>query len=500
MEERHLEETSPLANNGLPQVSIDPTLSDWGEVRSQTFHPPNGGMVSASNALLNQLLDRVAPPQPNLASEAYDEEEFPSHFVNSELNQTVDRLPGAEQGDQWSYRLPEGLPARGSLPFPDPSGGSIQTENSTLQTPTMPLPDPQPMPVTANPTPAESPMATEAEETAVWQRYLIVGGSIAAVLFFGALLRNSSVFLGSGSPPAPIASPTTKPGASRPINPPARAGNPANPARTGSQPANGGQPVPPAPLSQEQINRNLLNEAKASIQTNQVSQFRQAIERASRIQPDQPLYPEAQESIQRWSLIILDTAEGRASQGRYTEAIRAAQLIPKTQPELYNRAQQAIVLWRTAPTSSPTPSRPAPASDRLTQAKRIIRPGEASSYNKAISIARRIPSSAPEYPESQRLLKEWSQTILNLAQNRANRDNYSLAIQAALLVPPGTPAYAQAQKSVTQWSQELLDLARQRASQRRFRTAIRTAQLIPQDSPLYNEAQAAIGRWERRRL
>ena len=65
----------------------------------------------------------------------------------------------------------------------------------------------------------------------------------------------------------------------------------------------------------EQINTALLTDALTAIQPAQASQFTEAIAKARRIQPGEPVYDEAQQNIKSWSQTILDIAEGRAATG-----------------------------------------------------------------------------------------------------------------------------------------------------------------------------------------
>ncbi len=95
-----------------------------------------------------------------------------------------------------------------------------------------------------------------------------------------------------------------------------------------------------------QENRQILNYAKTFVSANQASRLNQGIEVARQIKPNTPLYQEAQESITRWSLGILEIAQGRANQGNFQEAIAAAQLVPPDRHHLYDIAQQSITRWQ----------------------------------------------------------------------------------------------------------------------------------------------------------
>lgn len=160
----------------------------------------------------------------------------------------------------------------------------------------------------------------------------------------------------------------------------------------------------------QQAAQGSLREAQAAISRprdltaiNQASDFNYAIRLARRIQPNHPLYREAQADISRWSAMILELAESRASQPNrgltdvaaqnYNSAIAAAQLVPRDRDDISTRAQQQI--------------------------------------------------------------NQWSQAILSLAQARAQEGDLNLAIRAAEQVPPNTAAYDAARQAIVDWRSQL---------------------------------------------
>ncbi len=196
--------------------------------------------------------------------------------------------------------------------------------------------------------------------------------------------------------------------------------------------------------SATRANRTLLNAAKAPIRSNQASTFNQAIEAARRIPPNQPLYDEAQQNIQRWSQVILDLAEGRAAQGNLNAAIAAAELVPTDQTEVYRQAQTRISQWQNQKD----------AQARIAEAKALIQPGQANTYQKAIRWLQPIRPEQPEYSQTQPLISQWSREILAIARARAAQGQFASAIQAAQLVPANTVAYNQAQQEIQRWREQ----------------------------------------------
>ncbi len=102
---------------------------------------------------------------------------------------------------------------------------------------------------------------------------------------------------------------------------------------------------PETPLDPSE-NQKILEQAQAQIDPGQASSYWRAIEQVRQIEPNQPLYNQAQDAIARWSQDILDLAQRRADNGQIQFAIDAARLIPETSP-LYETAQQRIATWET---------------------------------------------------------------------------------------------------------------------------------------------------------
>ncbi len=219
-------------------------------------------------------------------------------------------------------------------------------------------------------------------------------------------------------------------------------------ARTGAGSTRGTVPTLSDPGSPEQRNQARLKEATTLLQSSQVAQFSRAIALASAIKPGEPLYNDAQDAIDRWSQVIFDTAKGRAEKGNFEGAIAAASLVPKEQP-IHEEAQKLIARWRGAAKQQ--------QSNRniLQGARKLIQPGQASSYNKAIDLVRQIPAGQPGSAEAKRLTNQWSESILNLAQSRASEKAFDQAIQTASLVPNNTPAYPKAKAAIEEWKRQV---------------------------------------------
>ncbi|KAB8330472.1 peptidase C14 [Scytonema tolypothrichoides VB-61278] len=202
--------------------------------------------------------------------------------------------------------------------------------------------------------------------------------------------------------------------------------------------------VTPTPDESKLSSQAQLELEKMSLSQTQASDLRQAINTAAKIPPDDPKYEQAQENIKIWSRMILDLAQTRAKQKQYANAISAAQLVPKDQA-VYSKAQTSIKQWRLEAKQYVT------NTTLIDAAVGLIRDGQASTYNRAIEVARKVPQGEPGFDVAQKSINSWSENILRLAKQRANRKEFKAAIETAALVPEETAAYKQAQNAIAQW-------------------------------------------------
>ncbi|WP_427162404.1 caspase family protein [Aliinostoc sp. HNIBRCY26] len=292
------------------------------------------------------------------------------------------------------------------------------------------------------PQPYISRLPENQPDSSLWRQFLMWGGGtmLVVTLITVVLLRNQARILQAREAASTAMNhelPVIQTAASSPTT------------RKISQP----RPQPPKNPSTAQIavisesqkrNQALLDLAKKSLRQTQASDLSLAIATAKKIKPGEPLYDQAQENIKIWSQMILDLAEGRAKQRQYNNAIAAAQLIPKGET-LYPQAQAAITQWRTE-------ARQYLANTTLLDAASgLIKPGQASTYNRAIEVAKRVPQGQPGYELAKKSINQWSEKILDLAKARAEQGDFPAAIETATLVPEVTPIHEDAQEVIQKW-------------------------------------------------
>ena len=222
-----------------------------------------------------------------------------------------------------------------------------------------------------------------------------------------------------GGEPLPSGDPTVSPSAqpeAPPVDPASLPTNPANPTDPQAPvdpnelPAVGSTGGTPSALVSTgdvtEDHRRLLDQARAALTlvradapSNQVSEIVEAIRQVRQIQPNQPLYEEAQHYAERWSGMVLDMAVGRAARRNggdslvaaqnYQSAIAAAQLVPPEYPDLHNAARRSIAVW---------------SQETMDLANLHASEG---ALGLAIDVAKYVPQNTPAYAESQRAIARW---------------------------------------------------------------------------------------------
>ncbi|MEA5577178.1 caspase family protein [Anabaena sp. UHCC 0451] len=271
--------------------------------------------------------------------------------------------------------------------------------------------------------------------TPIWQQFILWGGGsmVIVALITTFLLRNQSSFRFNKLSPA-LNSTTRNSEFSQSLPP-----IPADVATI--------EPISTSIVStsdSQKQNQAVLGIQKMSLSSTKPSDLSQAIATSQKIQPGEPLYQQAQENIQVWSQMILDLAQEQAKQQKYADAIATAELITKN-TALYPQAQALIAKWRLEfkkYISNQT---------LLDAANALIQPEQASTYNRAIEVAKKVPSGQPGFEIAQKSINKWSEQILELAKNRAAKGEFTAAIETATLVPQTTSAYEDAQDAIQKW-------------------------------------------------
>ncbi|ODG96268.1 peptidase C14 [Nostoc sp. KVJ20] len=273
-----------------------------------------------------------------------------------------------------------------------------------------------------------------------WKQFILWGGGslLVAGLIAVVFLRNQETFrikqISSTSPNATASNSQVIENLPSDSTPPVRLNN-----QSSAQIASSSQ--------SKKRNQAVLDLAKMSLRQTQASDLSMAIATARKIKPGEPLYEQAQENIKIWSQMILDLAEGRAKQRQYASAIAAARLITKDEAP-YAKAQAAINLWRLEGKQYVS------NKTLLDAANALIKSGQASTYNRAIEVAKKVPAGQPGFDAAQKSINSWSEKILDMAKRRAAQGELKAAIETATLVPEETGAYEDAQDAIQKWQKK----------------------------------------------
>jgi hypothetical protein len=282
-------------------------------------------------------------------------------------------------------------------------------------------------PSVQQPPPQLSANSTEdtMSDSSFLQRLILWSGATAMVLLLGVFLTNKPIFLGEKTAKSSNTNSTvvTK----------------EKPTSTSTQPETTAAPKTP-PTSEE-----LMGQSKVLLKDTSASDFSKAIALAAQIPNGDPQFKQAQANIEQWSQTILDIAEGRAQSQNLQGAVDAVKLIPDANQKIYQQGQEKLKEWE--------PQLKIVKNNQaiLSQAKALIKPGQASTYSDAIGKVQQIPADQPGYAEAQKLIDQWANEILVIAQSRAQKKQYSIAIEAAQLVPENSPTHAAAQKAIAEW-------------------------------------------------
>lgn len=324
-----------------------------------------------------------------------------------------------------------------AAPRPSSAVSAVDRRTHHSVTPTTPSASNQTVAMPSAIVPAINKSSDSAPNTMLWWRSLLLwGGSAAlalALMIAAVVLRNRNAFTSNQVLETPV----------QQISPTTSSPNSA-PTSNSSLPM-----VSPQTALQRRLEANqaTLERAKRLLRPNQASLFNKAIIEARSVKPGDPLYLQAQQDIQRWSRVILDLAEGRASEGNFAGAIAAAQLVPQDQTSVYADAQQMINRWKILTLQQQQ------NSSIIQAAKEQIQPNQASSYSRAIKTLQQILPAQPKYTEAQQLIMQWSRTIYLIAQSRAARGQLQQAIQTAALVPANSPSFEAAKNAIAKWQQ-----------------------------------------------
>jgi len=249
-----------------------------------------------------------------------------------------------------------------------------------------------------------------------------------------------------------------------------------------------------------------INKSKELAKLGTINDYHKAIAELEQIPETNPRYQMALQMIAQWENAIetiedqpiLNRAEMIAGAGKDTlsleEAISQVRTIASNRA-LYKEAQNHIAKWQ----AQIETIEDQPILDRA------ISLAGTKDYTMAIETAKQIFSDRPLYKEAKQKIKHWRREIwasntLDSAYQVAESktpDNLSKAINLVEDIPSSTDVSSQAQEAINLWSNQLLNMAKDKADIASYQEAIRIAKLIPPKTDVYSTAQSEIEDWRK---
>jgi hypothetical protein len=257
---------------------------------------------------------------------------------------------------------------------------------------------------------------------------------------------------------------------------------------------------------------------EAKLSWRQLWSLLEATTAVQQIQPDSPVYAEAQAKLQDWQaqfedLQKLQMANLMADWGQKpaleSAIAKAKQIAPDRQR--YQQAQTLITGWLQQIEQIED-------SPYLKLAQQFAAANTVPSLQLAIGQAQVIPTHRSLWTEAQSQIQSWQQQIERIEDqpimDQANRlaatQKFDEAIAAIAEIRPERALYPEAQAAILLWKEKIraiqvaadraiLERAFNAAGSSQLTDAIATAAQIAPGRPLYLEAQAAIGAWLRER-
>lgn len=244
-----------------------------------------------------------------------------------------------------------------------------------------------------------------------------------------------------------------------------------------------------------------------------------AIAVIQQIQPNSPLYVQAQASAQGWQaqsedLQQIQLSKAIASLGHHSALGLAGTQVARVEPASPYRilAQTYLADWK---------QQMQRLEDRpwLVKARQQSEAGTITALQAAIQVASRIAPNRALSQETQQWVERWQdqietiedQPILDEARAWAWDGNLEKAIQVADQIASDRALYSQAQEEIAEWQDQIyraltaedrpiMDEAYALAAQEKYTLAIELVAPIPPDRLIYDEAQAAIASWQVARI
>lgn len=206
--------------------------------------------------------------------------------------------------------------------------------------------------------------------------------------------------------------------------------------------------------------------------------------------PNHPLYRDAQNSLAKWSRLVVLVARDKINQNDFKGAINAVNQIPKTSPT-YEEAQKTLAQWQAQWQEGEAISAKAieaiKQQDWRTAFDQVTELGYLEHDYWRLQQADVLAKQILVQKESYEALKQAKKLAAKLMPEQLGE-----AIVLLQTVAPETEAWAEAQELLATWSQNLLKTALQHWQEGNTSGAVQLAQQVPLNLQLPNEAQDLV--------
>jgi serine/threonine protein kinase len=168
---------------------------------------------------------------------------------------------------------------------------------------------------------------------------------------------------------------------------------------------------------------------------------------------------------------------------KYAECIQQSKIFPQDYTDLNSQLNTLLLDCRQGE-----------ATAKLETAKKLA---AQSKYQDAIALLAQIPQDMTAYAEAQPLIKQWSNSIWQIATNQYREGKLESAKAIALAIPNNSPLITTVQATIPQWEQEwqqnqtYLETAQKGIQESRWQDAIKAAKKIS-DRPYWQKQSQPI--------
>jgi hypothetical protein len=275
--------------------------------------------------------------------------------------------------------------------------------------------------------------------------------------------------------------------------------------------------------------------AQGAAEKQTLEELLKAIKLIDGLGKDHPLHPEINRRIEAWSTQVLDLAEQSFHQGQLQRAISFAQQISAgttAHPLVVERINAWRKIWAEGEAIHQRVEAALNDQDwrrafsiatqllsvdnrywsrekfqainqriilaqmddsKLGRARVLRQRGGLTNLKEAMKIALQLPAQSDFYKSARQLVKNISQSMIEIADQALGQQDLALALEAVQLIPEDSPLWPQAQDFITlanaeswAWADTVLGLE----------AAIAQVRSIGPDRPLYSKAQILIQRWQ----